>query len=304
MNKLKLSASNIEISQAQNSHLNKLRFKATVMYIDKPSDGIPSGDPTDRIIISKEEAVKAVDSLNLMGINCDWDSYWNDHEDVMTGHDPRNKIGVVEKAYIEENEIKIDGIIYQHDFPDIAYFVKNTVDSLGFSVECAYNPVEKEDEYTYLEDVEFLGVAMLFKNLAAYKDTYIETLSAKGKYKTMTPEEMKQFEDSVVNRLAEVLSAKAEEEKAAQAEKAKVEAEMAKDKEIEELKAQIEELKKATEKVEPVEEIKEEVKAESKEVEEAVTADLATKAKLEANEKPVSHVGGISAFYADFLKSL
>lgn len=163
-------------------------FTATFMVIDSPSDGVPFG-ASDQIIIDKTEAEKSVSSMDLMAVDCVWSDWFP--EDCMTGHDSRNKIGLVEKAYIEGNEMKMKGFIYALDFPDIAFFIKNATSSLGFSMECIAGIEKQDDGYEHMTDVTFTGVAILFKNLAAFESTYIDYLAAMKKEKQeLTKEEM------------------------------------------------------------------------------------------------------------------
>ena len=125
---IKLSAQNISLSVAQ-SHINKLRLKMTVAYIDTPTDGTPVG--LEKPLVLKRAAVEtALDSFNLMGIDCIWPDNGNPAQ-TMGGHNSRFKIGVVEKTYIEGNELVIDGIIYKNDFPDVAFFVLSSSEALG-----------------------------------------------------------------------------------------------------------------------------------------------------------------------------
>ena len=286
---LTLQASGTDFSVKTESHSNKMRFTATVMYLDQYSDGVPGGTVWDKILLEKSECEKALDTMNLMGINCVWSEYgtadWQFY-----GHDPRNKIGVVEKTYIEGNELKIDGIIYKNDFQDISRFIKNIMDSIGFSIEASFNDCEETEEGVIIRDVEFTGVSMLFKNCAAYSDTYIETLSASKKDKEiMTQEERNTFMEEVTNSvMAKINEVKEQEKQASELEtlKAQIETLQASNKALEEennsLKANAktvdaeskEEPSKEKKEVEKEEEPKEGVKAST------VTSDLKTKAKF------------------------
>lgn len=285
---LTLQASGTDFSVKTESHSNKMRFTATVMYLDQYSDGVPGGTVWDKILLEKSECEKALDTMNLMGINCVWNE-WSTADWQFYGHDPRNKIGVVEKTYIEGNELKIDGIIYKNDFQDISRFIKNIMDSIGFSIEASFNDWEETEEGVIIRDVEFTGVSMLFKNYAAYSDTYIETLSASKKEEIMTQEERNTFMEEVTNSIMAKINEAQEQEKQAnelEALKAQIETLQASNKALEEenngLKANAktvdaeskEEPSKEKEEGEKEEEPKEDVKAST------VTSDLKTKAKF------------------------
>ena len=286
MNKQKVSLQANAISVTlDNLHPNAMRFTGTCMFLNTPSDYTPNG--VDRpVVLSSEEAEKCASTMNLMGINCDYDP-WLFPDELMTAHNRRNKIGVVEKCWVDGDELKFTGIMYKNDFPDIADFIKKTVDSLGFSVEAMFN-LREHDDYIEMADVEFTGVAMLFKNAAAYQNTYIAEIAAKAKGKqVMEKQEILQLIDEAIKANIEASAkeaqAKAEAQalKDAQAEVERLTAECsAKDEAIAEKDAKIAELEKT------VADKDAEIEASAKET--VVVSDvknLETKAKLDAGKK-------------------
>lgn len=305
-----LQASGNDFTVKTESHSNKMKFTATVMYLDQYSDGVPDGSVWEKILLEKSECEKSLETMNLMGINCVWDE-WGKANWQFDGHDPRNKIGVVENTYIEGNELKIDGIIYKRDFSDISQFIRNTMESMGFSIEASFNDWEETEEGLIIRDVEFTGVSMLFKNCAAYSDTYIETLSASKKDKEiMTQEERNTFIEEVTNSIMAKINEVQEQEKQAselEALKAQIETLQASNKALEEenngLKANAKTVD-AESKEEPSKEKEEEEKEEEpKEKKEAkasafVSSDLKTKAKfVEASNVEYKSYGAmINAF--------
>lgn len=313
-----LQASGNDFTVKTESHSNKMKFTATVMYLDQYSDGVPDGSVWEKILLEKSECEKSLETMNLMGINCVWDE-WEKANWQFDGHDPRNKIGVVENTYIEGNELKIDGIIYKRDFSDISQFIRNTMESMGFSIEASFNDWEETEEGLIIRDVEFTGVSMLFKNCAAYSDTYIETLSASKKDKEiMTQEERNTFIEEVTNSIMAKINKVQEQEKQAselEALKAQIETLQASNKALEEenngLKANANkevEAKKESKEEESEEDKKEdESKEKSKEKKEAkasafVTSDLKTKAKfVEASNVKYDNYG---AMINAFIKSI
>lgn len=284
--KVQLSASAIQVV-LDNQHPNSMRFTGTCMFLDEPSDYIPGG--VDKpVILSADVANECASTMNLMGINCDYDP-WLFPDEVMMAHDRRNKIGVVDKCWVDGNELKFTGIIYKNDFPDIADFIKKTVDSLGFSVEAIFN-IHEHDEYIEMADVEFTGVAILFKNAAAYQNTYIAEIAAKAKGKQrMNEQEIMALVDKAVKASIEAQAkAEAEAKEAQELADAKAEVERltvecsAKDALIAEKDAKIAELEKSVE-------VKDaEIEAGRAEAEQqTVISDvknLETKAKLEAGK--------------------
>lgn len=299
---LTIRANDTDFSVKTESHSNKMKFTATVMYLDQYSDGVPDGSVWEKILLEKSECEKSLETMNLMGINCVWDE-WGKANWQFDGHDPRNKIGVVENTYIEGNELKIDGIIYKRDFSDISQFIRNTMESMGFSIEASFNDWEETEDGLIIRDVEFTGVSMLFKNCAAYSDTYIETLSASKKDKEiMTQEERNTFMEEVTNSvMAKINEVKEQEKQASELEalKAQIETLQASNKALEEenngLKANaktVDTESKEEPSKEKEEEPKEDVKAST------VTSDLKTKAKfVEASNVKYDNYGAMINAY-------
>ena len=191
---------------ASPERLNWLPFTGTCLFADQPSDGIPSGGVDKPVRFPSAELDKALDSMVDMGVDCEWpDEYdGNDHdefgrktscgpEEAFSGHDDRFKIGVVKTSVLKDNEMVISGGLWSNDFSDICDMYRNAKASLGFSVEVYFNLVD-QGEYYDAVDIEFTGVAILFSDLAAFKDTYIA--AKRGGDKEMTKEEMKELLDA------------------------------------------------------------------------------------------------------------
>ena len=191
---------------ASPERLNWLPFTGTCLFADQPSDGIPSGGVDKPVRFPSEELDKALDSMVDMGVDCEWpdEDDGDDHdefgrktscgpEEAFSGHDDRFKIGVVKTSVLEGNEMVISGGLWSNDFSDICDMYRNAKASLGFSVEVYFNLVD-QGEYYDAVDIEFTGVAILFSDLAAFKDTYIA--AKRGGDKEMTKEEMKELLDA------------------------------------------------------------------------------------------------------------
>ena len=179
---------------ASPERLNWLPFTGTCLFADQPSDGIPSGGVDKPVRFPSAELDKALDSMVDMGVDCEWpDGYWGGPERAFSGHDDRFKIGVVKTSVLKDNEMVISGGLWSNDFSDICDMYRNAKASLGFSVEVYFNLVD-QGEYYDAVDIEFTGVAILFSDLAAFKDTYIA--AKRGGDKEMTKEEMKELLDA------------------------------------------------------------------------------------------------------------
>ena len=179
---------------ANQERLNWLPFTGTCLFADQPSDGIPSGGVDKPVRFPSAELDKALDSMVDMGVDCEWpDEFWDGPEEAFSGHDDRFKIGVVKTSVLNGNEMVISGGLWSNDFSDICDMYRNAKASLGFSVEVYFNLVD-QGEYYDAVDIEFTGVAILFSDLAAFKDTYIA--AKRGGDKEMTKEEMKELLDA------------------------------------------------------------------------------------------------------------
>ena len=179
---------------ASPERLNWLPFTGTCLFADQPSDGIPSGGVDKPVRFPSAELDKALDSMVDMGVDCEWpDEFWDGPEEAFSGHDDRFKIGVVKTSVLKGNEMVISGGLWSNDFSDICDMYRNAKASLGFSVEVYFNLVD-QGEYYDAVDIEFTGVAILFSDLAAFKDTYIA--AKRGGDKKMTKEEMKELLDA------------------------------------------------------------------------------------------------------------
>lgn len=176
------------------AHINKMPFSGICLKADTPSDGTPNG--ADKPVAFSTEAItNALSTFEDMGVNCVYDR-WDSPEYALTGHDHRFKIGVVEKAELQNNGVMISGCLWQHDFNDVCFQIKNAKDSLGFSVEVTVNDMSDKGDYYLINDFTFTGVAILYKNLAAFRDTQLNAQRKNKKEEGntyMTQEQFEQF---------------------------------------------------------------------------------------------------------------
>lgn len=197
---MRLNFSGLKFEEA-NGHVNKMPFSGICMFVDKPSDAVPYGSDKP-VIFSKEAVEKALNTFVGMGVDCRYDD-WISPEYALTGHDDRFKIGVVESAKITEDGVLIKGFLWCRDFYDVCYMIKNAKDSLGFSIEVAVTSAREDDEFFYVKDFSYTGVAILYKDLAAFKGTSLAASKKKEKNErdgddlTMTPEQLQEILDAV-----------------------------------------------------------------------------------------------------------
>lgn len=158
---LSIDARSLDVPTGE--HPNRLPFSGVLTKIDEPSDAAPEGSNGKRIIVTHAAAEGALDSLLGMGVNYNPD-----------GHSPQEKVGVIFGSEIVGNELRIHGVIYAADFPEVAEQIKANKDKLGFSFEARdlMTTDAKADPVPICECV-FTGAAILLKNKAAFTSTSI-----------------------------------------------------------------------------------------------------------------------------------
>ena len=143
-------------------HPNRTPFEGVLTRLDEPSDKAPSGSHAHRVILTKDAAVEALDTLIHMAV--DFKPGWD-------GHDARQKCGVITEAWIEGSELLVRGFLYCRDFPEIAKYVATDV-KLGMSYELADAHVKDMRSAIWtLTKVTFTGAAILLRQKAAYGQT-------------------------------------------------------------------------------------------------------------------------------------
>lgn len=163
-------------AEKDEGHVNALKFKGVLLLLDEASQKPPNGSHGHKILIPKEVAQKNLHTLIGMGI---------DYEDSFDKHNPKKKVGVIQKAWIVGNKLMCSGIIWKKDFPD----VKEALDDkqLGMSFEGSNISVEDpKAEVWKITDVCFTGAAILYKTAAAYQKT--EALAAAADHKAICAE--------------------------------------------------------------------------------------------------------------------
>jgi hypothetical protein len=167
-------------------HPNRVAFRGVLTFVDAASDKAPAGARGHRVLLSRAAAEAAIPSLLGMGL---------DYSPGLDGHDTRRKIGVITRAEIVGREIAVAGFLYGRDFPEMVAEigkadsrgrksagtgVRSTEGAsaqigLGMSYEIADAIVEDIKANVWvLNRVTFTGAAVLRRDKAAYKSTWIE----------------------------------------------------------------------------------------------------------------------------------
>lgn len=148
---------------------NQMPFSGVLLLVDEASTKPPHGSRGHRILVPKSVAEKRLGGLIGQGLN-----YAPDLE----SHAPRHKVGVITKAAIEGNKVKVWGFVYAKDFPEVERDFKQG--KLGMSMELANVYVRDENaDVWYLEDFHFTGATVLKKEAAAYYGTALAAKAEK-----------------------------------------------------------------------------------------------------------------------------
>jgi hypothetical protein len=146
--------------------------------VDTPSDKPPAGSRGHRVILTRTAAERALPSLLGMAL---------DYSPMLDRHDARRKVGVITSAEIVGKAIKLSGYLFAKDFPEIVEQIERGVmhasaatrrrplNPLGMSYEISDASVADVREKIWtLTRVTFTGAAILRRDKAAYRDTWIE----------------------------------------------------------------------------------------------------------------------------------
>ncbi len=172
-------------------HPNRQAFRGVLTMVDVPSTRPPAGARGHRVLLSRAAAEQGLASLLGMGL---------DYTPSLDGHDARRKVGIITSADVvnfyaadqrrsaqikNENEIsgnlrksaviEVQGYVFARDFPELIRELRTNARGLGMSYEIAAARVADVRAAVWvLTDVTFTGAAILRREKAAYRETWIE----------------------------------------------------------------------------------------------------------------------------------
>ena len=205
--KLQFNLDNLTFTSSKN-RINELSFTGAITKCGEPSDAAPGGSEV-RTVFETTAVEEAIDTLLYMPVNARWPDDWEGNPTMaLTGHDERFCVGVIKKAWVENNYVMCSGVLWRDNYGDFCHFLQNAQEAVGFSVEAF--PLEHnigEDEFMHITKVEFSGVCICWKSVAAYADTFISKLVAtkninesKGELH-LTEEKMQEMLDAMVEKI-------------------------------------------------------------------------------------------------------
>lgn len=174
---LELRSMAIELP-AFHGHPNREPFHGVLTLVDTPSDKAPAGSRGHRVILTRTAAERALPSLLGMAL---------DYSPSFDRHDARRKVGVITRTEIVGKAIELGGYLFAKDFPELVKQIesgaihanagsrKRLVNPLGMSYEISDASVaDTRAKIWTLTRVTFTGAAILKRDKAAYRDTWIE----------------------------------------------------------------------------------------------------------------------------------
>jgi len=116
-------------------------------------------------VLTRAAAEAALPSLLGMGL---------DYSPTLDRHDTRRKVGMITGAEIVGKKLELSGHLFAKDFPEIVEAVRGSR-TLGMSYEIADARVaDMRAKVWTLTQVTFTGAAILRRDKAAYRETWIE----------------------------------------------------------------------------------------------------------------------------------
>jgi hypothetical protein len=161
-------------------HPNREPFHGVLTLVDVVSDKAPSGARGHRVVLTRAAAETALASLLGMAL---------DYSLSFDRHDARRKVGVITRAEIVGRKLELGGYLFAKDFPELVKQIGRGRDCqrgieaegsqrhacLAMSYEIADARVaDLQANVWTLTRVTFTGAAILRRDKAAYRDTWIE----------------------------------------------------------------------------------------------------------------------------------
>lgn len=189
------------------AHPNRAPFRGVLTFVDRPSEGSPSGAKGHRVLLTRAACERALPSLLGMGL---------DYAPAFDAHDAQRKIGVITEANITGSRlsafgaraffptadgrqptatcIEVAGYLFARDFPNIVRTLRLTQPVAaegggatgaegsqrhlyGMSYEITDARIDNMNAPVWVvTDFTFTGAAVLRRDKAAYRNTRFELI--------------------------------------------------------------------------------------------------------------------------------
>src|SRR5579864_7295138 len=149
------------------SHPNREEFRGVLTVVGMASDRPPAGARGHRVVLTRGAAEEALASLLGMGL---------DYAPSLDRHDVQRKVGVITSAEIVGRNLEVGGYLFGRDFPNVVEEIRTSRRKiLGMSYELTDAEVaDPRADIWVLRKVTFTGAALLRRDKAAYRNTWIE----------------------------------------------------------------------------------------------------------------------------------
>ncbi len=174
-NDMNLQSMALDLPRLARRHPNRMPFHGVLTVLDVPSDRPPAGARGRRVVLTRRAAEAALPSLLGMAL---------DYTPTLDGHDAQRKVGIITQADITPPPaqagkssplVEVAGYLYARDFPEVVHRIRAGGRLLGMSYEVAEAQVRDVRAPIWeLTDVVFTGAAVLLRDKAAYRNTWIE----------------------------------------------------------------------------------------------------------------------------------
>jgi hypothetical protein len=173
---IELESMAIEMPEVK-QHPNREAFRGVLTLVDVASDRPPSGAQGHRVVLARAAAEAGLPSLLGMAL---------DYAPSLDRHDFRRKVGVITRAEIAGRNLEVGGHLFAKDFPEIVREIgksewsgrlssQGICRNLGMSYEITEARVADLHASVWtLTHVMFTGAAVLRRDKAAYRETWIE----------------------------------------------------------------------------------------------------------------------------------
>ena len=166
---IELESMAIALPRVEN-HPNRGEFHGVLTWVDVASDRPPAGARGHRVLLTRQAVEQALPSLLGMAL---------DYSPALDRHDTQRKVGVITAADIVGKTLEIGGFLYAKDFPAVVSAIRGSATrqapALGMSYEISDAKIaDMKSSIWTLTSVTFTGAAILRRDKAAYRNTWIE----------------------------------------------------------------------------------------------------------------------------------
>ena len=147
---------------ARKPESGKAPIKGILFEINKPSEEIPNVGPGMPLYIPEEVAIKATNTII---------GYPLDADPSLKKHKKTNIIGIIENAYIEENNFIIEGNLWVNNKEDHVQKIIDNKEILGLSMNAdasGHKTTIEGQEVFHIDDLHIWGANILYSELATY----------------------------------------------------------------------------------------------------------------------------------------